>query len=274
MPERVKPSQSPAASGPGPQPRPLLEVTGLTVCYDTAMLLNDVSLRVEEGEVVGLVGPNGAGKTTLLRTVAGLVGWEKEKKRGTRAGRITIEGRILFDGDRIDGLPPHEIARRGLVLCPERRRPFRELTVLDNLRAGAYLTRDSREVSRDLDTVWSLFPVLRERSRQLAGTLSGGEQQMLAIARALMTRPRLLCIDEPSTGLSPRVRSELWARIREIARSGLTVLLVEQDVGLAFSLSGRNYILSHSRLVAEGTSERLMADESLRQKYLGLAGTA
>ena len=255
-----------------PDGAPLLEVTGLTVCYDTAMLLNDVTLRVEEGEVVGVVGPNGAGMTTLLRTVAGLVGWEREKKRGTRAGRITIQGRIAFAGERIDGLPPHEIARRGLVLCPERRRPFRELTVLDNLRAGAYLTRDPRRLSQDLELVWSLFPVLKERRRQLAGTLSGGEQQMLAVGRALMTRPRLLCIDEPSTGLSPRVRSELWARIREIARTGLTILLVEQDVGLAFSLSNRNYILSHSRVVAEGTSERLMADETLRQKYLGLTG--
>jgi len=251
----------------------LLEVENLTVCYDTAMLLNDVSLNVAEGELVGLVGPNGAGKTTLLRTAAGLVRWERERKRGTRAGNITVEGRITFDGERIDRLPAHRIAQRGLVLCPERRRPFRELTVIENLRAGAYL-RTRTEFAQTLDFVYRMFPILKERSGQVSGTLSGGEQQMLAIGRALMTGPRLLCIDEPSTGLSPRVRGELLAKIREINRSGITVLLVEQDVGLAFALSGRNYILSHSRLVAEGTAEELLGDEKLRQSYLGLAGTA
>ncbi len=254
--------------------RTILEVTGLTVCYDTAMLLNGVSLRVDEGELVGLVGPNGAGKTTLLRTVAGLVAMERSRKRGTRAGNITIDGTVEFEGARIDKLPPHEIAKRGLVLCPERRRPFRELTVLDNLRAGAYLVRDPKEAARSLETVYTLFPVLRQRSGQVSGTLSGGEQQMLAVGRALMTRPRLLCIDEPSTGLSPKVRSELWARIKEIAGLGVTILLVEQDVSLAFAITTRNYILSHSRLVAEGTSDELMADENLRQRYMGLAGTA
>ena len=255
-------------------PEALLEVKGLSVRYDTAVLLNDVTLRVDAGETVGLVGPNGAGKTTLLRTVAGLVHWEREKKRGTRAGNIVIEGQVVFGGQRIDRLPPHGIARLGLVLVPERRRPFRELSVLDNLRAGAYLVRDPKEVTRALETVYGLFPILRERGGQLSGTLSGGEQQMLAIGRALMTRPRLLCIDEPSTGLSPRVRREVLAKIKDIGRTGITILLVEQDVSLAFALTTRNYILSHSRVVAEGTSEELMADERLRQRYLGVAGTA
>jgi len=252
----------------------LLEVRSVTVCYDTAMLLNDVSLQVASGEVVGLVGPNGAGKTTLLRTIAGLVRWERATKRGTRAGNITIEGEVWFDGRRVDGLRSHEIARQGLVLCPERRRPFRELSVLDNLRAGGYLVRDPRVFRETLEMVYTLFPVLEERAGQVAGTLSGGEQQMLAVGRALMTRPRLLCIDEPSTGLSPRVCRELFAKIREIAEAGITILLVEQDVGLAFSLTGRNYILSHSKIVAEGTSEELLSDEKLGQSYLGLAGAA
>ncbi|MEW6032957.1 MAG: ABC transporter ATP-binding protein [Bacillota bacterium] len=252
----------------------LLEVKGLTVCYDTAMLLNDVSLHVAEGEQVGLVGPNGAGKTTLLRTIAGLVRWERETKRGTRAGNITIEGGIIFDGRRIDDLPPDVIARLGLVLCPERRRPFRELSVLDNLRAGAYLLRDRKKFNEALDLVYHMFPILKDRAAQVSGTLSGGEQQMLAIGRALMTRPRLLCIDEPSTGLSPLVRTELFARIREISLTGITILLVEQDVTLAFSLTSRNYILSHSRVVAEGTGDELLGDEKLRQSYLGLAAGA
>lgn len=252
----------------------LLEVNKLTVCYDTAMLLSEVSLAVGEGELVGLVGPNGAGKTTLLRTIAGLVRWERSKKRGTKAGNITVDGQVRFDGQPIGNLGPHEIARRGLVLCPERRRPFRELSVHDNLRAGGFLVRDGRRFTETLDLVYELFPVLKERARQVSGTLSGGEQQMLAIGRALMTQPRLLCIDEPSTGLSPRVRRELFDKIAEIAASGVTILLVEQDVSLAFSLSTRSYILSHSRVVAEGANDELLADENLRQRYLGLAGTA
>lgn len=252
----------------------LLEVEGLTVRYDTAMLLSDVSLNVSEGELVGLVGPNGAGKTTLLRTVSGLVRWERETKRGTRAGNISVEGRISFAGERIDRLPPDKIARRGLVLCPERRRPFRELTVLDNLRAGAYLVRNRKKVAATLEMVYRLFPILKDRAGQVSGTLSGGEQQMMAIGRSLMTQPRLLCIDEPSTGLSPRVRQELFAKIQEISLSGITVLLVEQDVSVAFALSTRNYILSHSRVVAEGRSEELLKDENLRQRYLGLATPA
>ncbi|MDI6822819.1 MAG: ABC transporter ATP-binding protein [Bacillota bacterium] len=247
----------------------LLEVEGLTVCYDTAILLNDVSLNVDMGELVSLVGPNGAGKTTLLRTIAGLVRWEREMKRGTRAGNITIEGSIRFAGEPIDRLAAHEIARRGLVLCPERRRPFRELTVYENLMAGAFPVRDRRKVAESLDLVYQMFPVLKKRARQISGTLSGGEQQMLAIGRALMTRPKLLCIDEPSTGLAPLLARELFARIRDINRAGITVLLVEQDVGRAFSLSQRNYILSHSRLVAQGTKEELLADARIRESYLG-----
>ena len=248
----------------------LLEVKNLTVCYATAMLLNDLSLGVEEGELVSLVGPNGAGKSTLLRTISGLVRWEKATMRGARAGDITIEGTVHFAGERIDRLAAHEIVRRGLVHCPERSRPFPEMSVTDNLKAGGYLCNDGGEVQRRLEMVYQLFPVLRERGNQISGTLSGGERQMLSIGRALMGQPKLLCIDEPSTGLASKLKDELFERIRQIRNSGIAVLLVEQDVGAAFQLASRNYILSHGRVIAEGTSEELLKDETIRKTYLGL----
>ena len=248
----------------------LLEVKNLTVCYATAMLLNDLSLGVEEGELVSLVGPNGAGKSTLLRTISGLVRWEKATMRGARAGDITIEGTVHFAGERIDRLAAHEIVRWGLVHCPERSRPFPEMSVTDNLKAGGYLCNDGGEVQRRLEMVYQLFPVLRERGNQISGTLSGGERQMLSIGRALMGQPKLLCIDEPSTGLASKLKDELFERIRQIRNSGIAVLLVEQDVGAAFQLASRNYVLSHGRVIAEGTSEELLKDETIRKTYLGL----
>ena len=248
----------------------LLEVKNLTVCYATAMLLNDLSLGVEEGELVSLVGPNGAGKSTLLRTISGLVRWEKATMRGARAGDITIEGTVYFAGERIDRLAAHEIVRRGLIHCPERSRPFPEMSVTDNLKAGGYLCNDGGEVQRRLEMVYQLFPVLRERGNQISGTLSGGERQMLSIGRALMGQPKLLCIDEPSTGLASKLKDELFERIRQIRNSGIAVLLVEQDVGAAFQLASRNYVLSHGRVIAEGTSEELLKDETIRKTYLGL----
>jgi len=248
----------------------LLEVQNLTVCYATAMLLNDLSLGVEEGELVSLVGPNGAGKSTLLRAISGLVRWEKATMRGARAGDITIEGTVHFAGERIDKLAPHEIVRRGLVHCPERSRPFPEMSVTDNLKAGGYLCNDGGEVQRRFEMVYQLFPVLRERGNQVSGTLSGGERQMLAIGRALMGQPKLLCIDEPSTGLASKLKDELFERIRQIRNSGIAVLLVEQDVGAAFQLASRNYVLSHGRVIAKGTSEELLKDETIRKTYLGL----
>jgi len=248
----------------------LLEVKNLTVCYATAMLLNDLSLGVDEGELVSLVGPNGAGKSTLLRTISGLVRWEKATLRGARAGDITIEGTVHFAGDRIDRLAAHEIARRGLVHCPERSRPFPEMSVTDNLKAGGYLCNDRKELRRRLEMVYQLFPVLKERGNQISGKLSGGERQMLAIGRALMGQPRLLCIDEPSTGLASKLKDELFERIKEIKRSGIAMLLVEQDVNVAFELASRSYVLSHGRVIAEGTSEKLLKDETIRKTYLGL----
>ncbi len=248
----------------------LLEVSNLSVCYGTAVLLNGVSLSVNEGELVGLVGPNGAGKSTLLRAITGLVRWERSMMRGTRAGDTTVEGSVVFDGRRTDSMQPHEIARRGLVHCPERARVFSEMTVADNLKAGAYLSRDKEETAENLKRVYELFPILKGRLTQIAGTLSGGERQMLAIGRALMMRPKLLCIDEPSTGLSSKLKAELFRRIQEIRQTGIALLLVEQDVSSAFELASRNYVLSHGRVIAEGSGEELLRDETIRKTYLGL----
>jgi branched-chain amino acid transport system ATP-binding protein len=249
---------------------PLLEVSNLKVCFDKAMIINDISLAVAEGELVSLVGPNGAGKSTLLRAITGLVMWEKKIHRGTTEGDITMDGKVVFDGQPIERVPAHEIARRGLIHCPERRRPFREMTVLDNLYAGAYLINDKDKIQKDLKKVYDLFPRLKERSRQISGTLSGGEQQMLALGRALMSEPKLLCIDEPSTGLAPIVRGEVFERIAEILDLGITILLVEQEVSSVFQMSTRNYVLSSGKIIAEGSSEELLENEVLRKTYLGL----
>lgn len=248
----------------------LLKIDKLKVCFATAMLLNEVSLYVNEGELVSLVGPNGAGKSTLLRATTGLVRWERSIMKGTRAGDITIEGAVTFNGERVDSMEPHEIARRGLIHCPERARVFAEMTVMDNLRAGAYLCRDKEEIRKNLERVYQLFPVLKERAKQTSGTLSGGERQMLAIGRALMMKPKLLCIDEPSTGLSSKLKAELFQRIKDIREAGIALLLVEQDVGSAFKLATRNYVLSHGKVIAEGTGEELLRDETIRKTYLGL----
>ncbi len=248
---------------------PLLEVRNLRVRYDKTQILNGVSLSVNEGELVGLVGPNGAGKSTLLRAISGLVRFEERMKRGTH-GDIVLEGEVRFAGERIDGLAAHEIRTRGLVHCPERRRPFRELTVLENLLAGAFLSASKPETERRLERCFALFPRLAERKTQIAGTLSGGEQQMLATARALMFSAKLLAIDEPSLGLAPRIREELFAAIGKIHAAGVPVLLVEQEVAQVFRMAKRNYILSQGRIIAEGSAQSLMADETLRAGYLGL----
>ena len=248
----------------------LLEIAHLNVRYEKAVLINDLSLQVEAGELVSLVGPNGAGKSTTLRAISGLVAWEREIKRRSTGSEIALEGSVTFNGERIDQIPAHEIVRRGLVLCPERRRPFREITVLENLLAGAYLQKDRKKRSETLDKAYALFPLLQQRSRQIAGTLSGGEQQMLAIGRAFMSDPKLLCIDEPSTGLAPLIRQEVFDKISEISRLGITILLVEQEVGSVFQMAHRNYVLSSGKIIAQGTGRQLLADEVLRKTYLGL----
>lgn len=248
----------------------LLKVENLTVCYDKAMLINNLSMGVETGEMVSLVGPNGAGKSTLLRAISGLVTWEREITRRSTGGDVTIEGTVTFDGERIDQIPAYEIVKRGLIHCPERRRPFREMTVLDNLLAGAYLLKTKNEIQENLGKVYQLFPVLQDRSSQISGTLSGGEQQMLAIGRALMSQPKLLCIDEPSTGLAPKLKSEVFEKINAISDLGITILLVEQEVSTVFKMASRNYVLSSGKIIAEGNGEQLLQDEVIRKTYLGL----
>lgn len=232
----------------------MLEVKDLQVHYGKALALEQVDLRVQEGELLAVIGPNGAGKTTLLRTISGLIPLTK--------------GEVYFDQTPLTGQPPHEIARKGLVHCPEGRRPFGEMTVLDNLRMGSLFISCSEEQER-LERVYGLFPILRERASQLAGTMSGGQQQMVAIARALMMAPKLLLLDEPSVGLAPKVVDEIFETVSYIKESGVTVLLVEQNVEVAMNVADRLAVLDHGNLVFCGTKEELLNDHNLSEVYLG-----
>ena len=244
----------------------MFEVKDLVVHYDGAMALNGVNLKVEDGEFVGVVGPNGAGKTTLLRAISGVL---MEVEPGKKE-HPSLLGTITFDGKRIDKLKAWNIVKMGITHCPERRRPFAEMTTLENLQMGAYLRKDKEEIKKDLEWVYELFPALKERANQMSQTLSGGEQQMLAIARALMSRPKLLLIDEPSLGLAPLLKEKVLECIKEIWRSGVTVLLVEQDVAITLATAQRIYILAHGRIATQGTKEELMKDRDVREIYLGL----
>ena len=244
----------------------MLEIKDLTVHYDGAIALNRVSLKVEDGEFVGVVGPNGAGKTTLLRTISGVI---KEVAPGKKE-HPTVSGTIRFDGKRIDKLNAWKIVKKGIVHCPERRRPFSEMTTRENLKMGAYLRKDKKGIKKDLEWIYELFPILKERAKQMSQTLSGGEQQMLAIARALMSKPKLLAIDEPSLGLAPTLKEKVLDSIKEIWRSGVTVLLVEQDVSITLATAQRIYILAHGRIAVEGTTKELMKNRDVREIYLGL----
>ncbi|MCK4819266.1 ABC transporter ATP-binding protein [bacterium] len=247
-----------------------LSIKDLTVLYDRAMVLNKVSLQVDVKELVSLVGPNGAGKSTIFRAIAGLVKWEMDTLKGTVLGKITLEGSIIFEGEEMIKLPAHEIAKRGLILCPERGRPFREMTVIENLEAGAYLYKDKKAIKESMNNVFHLFPVLEERINQISGTLSGGERTMLSIGRSLMSQAKFLLIDEPSVGLAPRVKEDLFERTRNVHGMGVTILLAEQDVSFAFDLANRNYVLSRGKIIAEGKQKDLLGDELIRKTYLGL----
>jgi len=249
----------------------LLEVKNVIVRYDTATILDEASLTVEKGELVALIGPNGAGKTTLLRAIAGLINWDREVLRGTRKSDVTFEGSIEFEGERIDKLSAFEIAKKGLQLCPQMGRPFVEMTVKENLLAGAYLCKDRKEVDEGLGRVYELFPRLKEREKQQSGTLSGGERQMLAVGRSLMRRPKFMLVDEPSSGLAPKIKDDLFKRVEEIYKElGVTILLAEQDISFAFALSKRNYVMSRGHIIAHGTAEELLKDETIRKTYLGM----
>jgi branched-chain amino acid transport system ATP-binding protein len=236
----------------------LLDVSHLRVAYGTIEAVKGLSFEVRRGEIVCLVGANGAGKTTTLRALSGLL--------RPKAGAIHYEGR------RLDGVPAHDIVRLGLAHVPEGRRVFPRMTVAENLDMGAFTRRD-REQRADRDRIYDTFPILRERSRQAAGTLSGGEQQMLAMGRALMARPRLLLLDEPSMGLAPIVVQRIFTIIGEINRAGTTVLLVEQNAAAALKLADRAYVLETGRIALAGTGQDLLADEQVRRTYLGEAGT-
>jgi branched-chain amino acid transport system ATP-binding protein len=244
----------------------VLVVKDLTVHYDGAIALNRVNMKVEDGEFVGVVGPNGAGKTTLLRTISGVI---TEVAPGKKE-HPSVSGTITFDGKRIDKLRAWKIVKMGIVHCPERRRPFSEMSTLENLQMGAYLRKDKKGIKKDLEWIYELFPILKERADQMSQTLSGGEQQMLAIARALMSKPKLLAIDEPSLGLAPTLKEKVLESIKEIWRSGVTVLLVEQDVSITLATAQRIYILAHGRVAVEGTAKELMKNRDVREIYLGL----
>ena len=233
----------------------LLDTRDLKVFYGRAEAIKGVSIGVAEGSVVSIVGANGAGKTTILRTLSGL-------KKPT-------SGEIWFEGKRIDGQPAYAIVKLGIAHIPEGRIVFAPMTVLDNLRMGAYLRENRDEILSDLEAMYRHFPVLKKRNRQSAGSLSGGEQQMLAIARALMARPKLLLMDEPSMGLSPKLVAEVGNIIRDIHQRGVSIILVEQNARLALRLSDKAYVLEIGRITLEGDAKELAKDERVRKAYLG-----
>lgn len=232
-----------------------LEVENLQAGYGTEEVLHGVSLRVDEGEIVSILGANGAGKTTTLLTISGLV----------RASG----GAVRFQGEDLHTLPSHEVVRRGLTQSPEGRRVFGVLSVLENLRLGAFTVGDKEKAEQTLDWIFDLFPRLHERKDQLAGTLSGGEQQMLATGRALMTNPRIVLMDEPSMGLSPLLVKEIFAMIQELHESGITILLVEQNAKMALAVSDRAYVLETGTISMEGAAADLAEDDRVRKAYLG-----
>jgi branched-chain amino acid transport system ATP-binding protein len=236
-------------------PDELLTLERVNVLYGAIHALRDVSLVVRAGEVVTLIGANGAGKSTTLRAITGLL--------------VPKSGRILFDGDDVTGAAPHRLVARGISMAPEGRGVFANLTVLENLEMGAYRTKEKAVIARNLDRGFSLFPRLKERAKQRAGTLSGGEQQMLAIARALMSHPKLLLLDEPSLGLAPIVCHTIFSTIDEIKAEGTTVLLVEQNANAALKHSDRGYVLETGEVILQGTAAEIAINPRVREAYLG-----
>jgi branched-chain amino acid transport system ATP-binding protein len=233
----------------------MLEVQDLRVSYGQIEAVKGISFTVEEGQVVTLIGGNGAGKTTTLRTLSGLL--------------KPSEGEIHFEGERIDTTPAHEIVGKGIAQSPEGRRIFPRMTIRENLDLGAFIRRDEGEIEKDVQRVYELFPVLGERKSQAAGTLSGGEQQMLAMGRALMSRPKLMMLDEPSMGLSPIMMQKIFSTIRELRSQGTTILLVEQNAQAALSLADRGYVIETGKIVLEGTGSDLLGNDEVRKAYLG-----
>ena len=235
----------------------MLKLQDVETYYGTAQALKGISLEVEEGRLIAILGANGAGKTTLLRTISGL----NEPKRGT----------IEFEGRRINGLNPDDIVKLGISHCPEGRKLFPQMTVYKNLLLGAYIRRgDPREIKEMMEGVFDLFPILKERQQQLAGTLSGGEQQMLVIGRGLMSKPKLLLLDEPSLGIAPLVVARIFEVIRDINQRGTTILLVEQNASIALSIADYGYVLETGEIILSGDTRQLRSDEKVKEAYLGL----
>jgi branched-chain amino acid transport system ATP-binding protein len=234
----------------------MLRLHNLATFYDRTQVLHDVYLRVEQGEIVALVGANGAGKSTTLFSITGI--------------KARVQGEVWFDEERIDQLPAYDRVRRGIVLIPERRHLFPLMSVLENLELGAYLPGPRRQRQASLEKVFELLPVLAERRHQMAGSLSGGEQQMCAIGRAIMACPRLLMLDEPTEGLAPLYVERLFELLQRLQQSGITILLVEQNVQHALTIADRGYVLENGRIVLENTGSRLLQDEKLKTAYLGL----
>ena len=235
----------------------MLEVRGIETYYGNIPALREISIEVPEGGVVAIIGANGAGKTTLMKTIAGVL--------RPRAGAVS------FLGEEITGLPSHKIVRRGIALVPEGRAILSRMTVRENLEMGAFTQRDAMKAARDMDRVMERFPVLKSRAGQLGGSLSGGEQQMLAIARALMSAPKLLLLDEPTLGLAPLVVADIFAIIREINATGTTILLVEQNVKQALKVSGYAYVLETGEIAISGPSKELLMEPRIKASYLGQA---
>lgn len=233
----------------------MLEIKGLEVCYGMIQAIKGISFTVNEGEVIALIGANGAGKTTILHTVTGLL--------------FPKAGSVSFEGKDITKVPPHKIVSLGMAHVPEGRRVFSDLTVYENLKMGAYTRKNQTEIEQSLNMVYDRFPRLKERRKQLAGTLSGGEQQMLAMGRALMSHPKIILMDEPSMGLSPILVNQIFDIIEEVSKGGTTVLLVEQNAKKALSIADRAYVLETGKIVLEGNAKELMNDDSVKRAYLG-----
>lgn len=233
----------------------MFEIDALNVSYGGINAVKDISFKVDSGQIVTLVGANGAGKSTILKTISGLV---KPKS-----------GSIKFKGEELVGMKANEIVELGVIMVPEGRRIFADFTVLENLKAGAYSRRDKKEIEKDFEWAFTLFPILRERMSQKGGSLSGGEQQMLAVARALVSRPQLLMMDEPSLGLAPLICEEIFKIIRKINDKGVTVLLVEQNAKKALSLSNYAYVIETGTILLHGSGQELLNDERVRKAYLG-----
>jgi len=234
----------------------MLKISRIETNYGNVKALQNVSLEVPKGSIVTLIGANGAGKSTLLKTIAGVV--------------RSSSGEIYFEGTRIDRMPSHGIVKMGIANCPEGRRIWPKMTVLENLEMGSYSRKDKKEIGEDLQRIYEYFPILSDRRKQLAGSLSGGEQQMLAVGRALMSRPKLLLLDEPSIGLSPILVEQIGEMIKTIHKEGTTMLLVEQNAFLALNLADWGYVLEVGKIVLHGKTSELMQNDIVRQAYLGI----